>query len=534
MNLTSVDARINLDLIDRSAPKIQGNAGRGRRWTANALRSLGLLGSASSAVLAVLAATNLWNPGGWVAAVLLGGLGLASWSATALGRRTRKGAEEQRVAARAKAVAEARTAVNGYYDRYETERLKGILVASWEGASPQLHGLLKEALDTRKGHAKIVKETAWLRGQANDQPPSPSPTDVIRRATDQILAQTSDWDPPTLDALLLGEDWVVDSTQAQVPEHLSERDRLRHASAANRDRAGFSAHLVRSIHTAGKPAIRRWLERASTSEFLDEQEKTGLDAAWALLDSPPNVVVLGDYSSGKTSLIKRLLADAGAETPTSLHVEAGPTRSAAQRYAFGQMVLVDSPGLQSGQDNHDAMALEASQDAALAIVVLHVNLLIGDTASLDQVILGDRTRVGKAARTVFVIGRIDEVGADPQTAARDFLRRRQRKVEELLRIFESRGLAVEPEQVLTLSADPHGLVGDHTPVSRADYASESRAWDGVGTLCQPLLALEGDRLADLSAGAALDRGRSALLAAQSRLMLDHADIGVAQAPPGRG
>lgn len=524
LDLASEVAQIDIDLIDRSMPDIEGNAGWGRRGVANALRALGSLGSVTSAVLAVIATTNLWNPAGWVAAVTLAGLGLGSWLLTSFGRWTRRGAEGKRVAARSKAVADARGAVNVYFDECETRQLASILAKSWEHASPRLTALLGDALHTRNGCAALIAEAAWLRGQADAQPASPSSAEVIRRATLRVLAETDGWAPPTMDALFLGEDWVLEATDRVEPERLSDRDRERFLSVAEEERSDFSTLLAKAFPANCAGPIRQWLEGVAELQVLDQTARDELRASLALLDTPPNVVVLGDYSSGKTSLIKRMLADAGAPTPSSLRVGAGPSTSAVERYELGQMVLVDSPGLQSGQDHHDELASEALQGASLVIVVLHVNLLIGDPSRLRQLLLGHETKVGKVARTVFVIGRIDEIGVDPVRAARDFVGRRKRKQEELISILKSQGLDAGPGQVLALSADPYGLVGDRVPVAEADYVAAERVWDGVSSLCEPLLALNRARLKDLSAGAALDHARSVLRSAQRRLAMECAEI----------
>lgn len=178
---------------------------------------------------------------------------------------------------------------------------------------------------------------------------------------------------------------------------------------------------------------------------------------------------------------------------------------------------MDAPGLQSGRPGHDDEAVEASRNAALLIVVLHVNLLIGDTTALERLLLGDERRIGKAARTVYVIGRSDEVGSDPQHASREFLGRTRRKVEELRSILRSKGISPEHAIVLPLSADPYGLVGDRNPVTATDYPSDARLWDGVATLADPLLTIEEETRVGLSAAAALDRGRSSVMSIVQRL-----------------
>lgn len=529
LDLAVVDAQIDLGLIDRSGPDIQGAAGIGRRRVANLIKAVGLLSGTAGAVLGVIALTNFWNPVGWTVAAILAGLGALNAVANHFGKGSRKRAEEKRVAARAQAIAEARSEVNTFFEQCETSQLNRILGHSRARASRPLADLLADALHTRRGCTRLITEAAWLRAQADDQPPAASPADVIQRAAERMLAQAGTCNPSTADAISLGEDWVLDSTQRSTSEQLLEVDRQRLEGATNEARSEFSAHLAQTLRTGQAQWIGQWLGSTSTSDYLDLQARGEFAAALSLLDRQPVVVVVGDYSSGKTSLVKRLLAETLSETPMSLRVEAGPATSAPRRYRFGPLELVDSPGFQSGRDHHDATAMDASEEAALVIVVLHVNLLIGDTSGLERLLRGDETRVGKAARTVLVIGRIDEVGADPRIAARDFLVRRRRKVEELIGIFRSKGLVVSPGQVLTLAADPYGLVGDLSPVTRADYASESRIWDGVSTLCEPLIALSNDSLVDLSAAAALDRGRSALLSARHRLEAEIDDLEVAQA-----
>ncbi len=527
LGLARIDARVDLDLIDRSPFTIRGNAARGQRWSANVLRALGMFGGAASATLGILAVTNIWNPVGWVAAVVLVGTGAVSALVNFFGRRTRKGAESRRVTARAFAVAGARSTVNAFYDMCEARQLEVILARSRESAAALLNESLTDALHTRMGCTMLKAESVWMRGQAQNQPQTASASEVIRRAGARVLSQVDGWDPPSLEALLLGEDWIIDEMQEASPARISQLDHRRYTEATEQGQSGLSEFLHLDRASGDPGLIRRWLEGASAAASISPQERAELDAARLLLDTPPNVVVLGDYSSGKTSLIKRLLADAGTETPAALGVAAGSATSEASRYPFGAVVLVDVPGFQSGRSDHDAVAADATRDAALVIVVLHVNLLIGDTTRLERLLLGDESRVGLAPHTIYVIGRIDEIGVDPQLSARDFLARRGRKVDELLSILRSRGLDVRAGRVLPVAADPYGLVSDRTPVGREDYDSVNRLWDGIAALSEPLLALEHKSAVGLAASAALDRGRSALRSAHCRLQAEVIDLELA-------
>ncbi|GAA1510994.1 putative GTPase [Agromyces terreus] len=517
LGIAARDAQINIDLIERTTVAVRGSAGRGHRFGANILRGLGLLSGAASAALGILAVTNFWNPAGWVAGLIVVGTGVLSAVTGFFGRKARKAAESRRVTARASAIAAARGVVNSYYDSCESEQLARLLSACRESAAAELDALIRDAHHRRVGCATLRAEAEWLRYQATEQPVANSAADIIRRATDRMITRHRGWDPPSLDALLLGEDWLLPEDGDSTPDQYSDQDRDRYQLVAARDRSQFVSFLRDASLLSQAEEVEAWFDRALSAGALDESERAELVTARTLLREAPHVVALGDYSSGKSSLIKRLLAEAGVTTPSGLHVAGGAATDAASSYPVGSLILVDVPGLQSGRLGHDDAAVEASRNAALLIVVLHVNLLIGDSTPLERMLLGDEWRIGKAARTVYVIGRSDEVGSDPQHASREFLGRTRRKVEELRSILRSKGISAEQAIVLPLSADPYGLVGDRNPVTATDYPSEARLWDGVAALAGPLLTIEAETRAGLSAAAALDRGRSSVMSIVHRL-----------------
>ena len=528
LDIARVDAVIDLDLIERSGTTISGGAGIGGRRAANMLKAGGLLSSGTGAVLGAVALTQWWNPAGWTAAAILGGLGIASAVLGFFGKRTRKRAEERRAETRARAVADARSSVNAYFDDYETQQLVKVINEAWTNASEPASRLFLEALHIRTGCARLHAEAAWLREQAAAQPPVASPAQVIREASERLLA-TATWHAPNLEALLLGEDWIHDNTELDASSRLTESDQHLLVRAGESDRTAFAALLVDTFVDSQVEPVRNWIESVTTSGALDQLAQEELEHAKELLHETPKIVILGDYSSGKTSLIKRLLAEAGEETPPSLQVDARSVTSKANRYRFGPLELVDAPGFQSGNDKHDTLALEASKEAAVTVVVLHVNLLIGDTSRLERLLLGDAAAVGKAARTIFVIGRTDEIGLDPIISPSEFIVRRHRKTEELLSILDSRGLHVERSHVLALAADPYGLVGNRETVTASDYSASNRIWDGANSLYSPLLELSESTVAGMSASAAFDFGRSALLGARLRAQTETDDLEEARA-----
>lgn len=532
LEIAQLDASIELQQIDRSAIDIRGSAGIGRRRTGDVLKAGGLLSTGTSAVLGVIVLTNAWNPAGWTAAAILGGLGIASALLGYFGKRSRKRAEEIRAETRAQVMADARASVNAFFDECESQQLARIVSDSWESASSQLSVMLAEALHIRIGCRTLRAEAEWLRDQASNQDPVLSPAGVLSRASGRVLANAA-WNPPSLQAVLLGEDWIQDIRPEGEVARLSEASRrLLTTAAAAQDRS-LSTLLHAMFSSRDPEAVERWLASVARSDALDAAAIDAVRSAESLIRATPRVVLLGDYSSGKSSLIKRLLVEAGADVPSSLQVNARAATSRQTGYGFGHLELIDVPGFQSGKTEHDSLALAAAEASALTIVVLHVNLLIGDTAQLERLLHGDERRVGKANTTVFIIGRIDEIGVDPLVSPREFLARREQKIEELRSILDSRGLHIGRGQVLAVAADPHGLVGETVPTTVEDYSEENRTWDGVAALCVPLLAAGAETRNGMAAASALDLGRSALLAAQQRARAEVQDLEETQAETGR-
>src|SRR5438874_20777 len=69
--------------------------------------------------------------------------------------------------------------------------------------------------------------------------------------------------------------------------------------------------------------------------------------------SEPLVVLTGVHSSGKSALVKRLLADQSRPVPESLIVGGGPTSYEQSEYRLQGWTYLDTPGLESGRDHHD-------------------------------------------------------------------------------------------------------------------------------------------------------------------------------------
>ena len=101
-------------------------------------------------------------------------------------------------------------------------------------------------------------------------------------------------------------------------------------------------------------------------------------ATWAIVAITLSAVVgTGQYSSGKSSLIKALTD--GAVQPL---IDADIATGEVTEYEWdGAVVLVDTPGVQSGLRSHDELAMDAIGNADFILFVVTVNLF--DDASRD-------------------------------------------------------------------------------------------------------------------------------------------------------
>jgi len=80
-------------------------------------------------------------------------------------------------------------------------------------------------------------------------------------------------------------------------------------------------------------------------------------------DRPLTLAMAGEYSVGKSSIIKALT---GHDVP----VGAGVTTEAVRPYPYNDLLLIDMPGTLSGQMAHDAIARSAITDADLILFVV--------------------------------------------------------------------------------------------------------------------------------------------------------------------
>ncbi|MGM0931153.1 MAG: GTPase [Actinomycetota bacterium] len=146
---------------------------------------------------------------------------------------------------------------------------------------------------------------------------------------------------------------------------------------------------------------------AATRELGEELRNilSEMDAAVAqpLLDhlsidahSTPLLVFTGQYSSGKSTLIKALTDGAA-----SVVIGSGVSTDAVEEFDWdGDVRLVDTPGVHAGRPHHDEMAEKALQSADLVLFAVTVELFDDVLTGHLRDVLG---RLGKSRQTLIVI-----------------------------------------------------------------------------------------------------------------------------------
>lgn len=439
------EAKVNATAPKQKPVTVDGAAGWGWQWISNASRA-GKIGAtfASFETLGVS---------------LLVSLGLDQAQ-----KYTSEWAEASRSAARREALAEARAEVNAYFDAV-SEQLCKIIGDARNAALLNLLGpLLQKACvahaianETAQG-GEVATALASAQRNLGDL----GPEGALAAAAQRIEQQRY---PNRRDAgrlIWTGDDWIdgehtdhppadVCTAPPPVPWTLSASPQM---IGMGRTFAMLAAKQLDEIEAAG-PVI--------------EQLRT-----LALLDRP-SLVLAGDYNVGKTSLIRRFLAEAGKPIPDSLEVRADPTTRTATAHDLGGFWLVDTPGFGSGRTEDDEAAVEAIADASARLWLVDGAVRDDTLNRLCASLSEDRTsgRADQWARTLLVIGRGDELFGDPHIDPASYLARANGKKLEYVQALAERGIDFPLSRIFVIAADPYGRGETNT----------HRDWDGIDALC---------------------------------------------------
>ncbi|UEM02591.1 50S ribosome-binding GTPase [Skermanella rosea] len=249
-----------------------------------------------------------------------------------------------------------------------------------------------------------------------------------------------------------------------------------------------TSHITESLwaHLATFPATRE--------AVLEHLNRWNAFAATDVL----RVIIFGVYDAGKSSLLKRLLVEAGVPVPSWLTVSARRETFEALEIEAGNLIFVDSPGLKGGNDRHDDISRKALQLADAYLWVMPPQLVTSGQAEILGFLKGDffhckLPHEAVVGATIAVIGRMDEAGVDPPDSPegyRSIVATKTAEFEAMLRKAGIEGGLVGP---LCVAADPYQSVGN-LPDPELGLYDPGREWDGIDALQTALGRLGGDFL----------------------------------------
>ena len=474
------DTELDLKVLSSSwtATTVEGKAGSRWKHSAWGLRGGGILFGAAGAIGSIIL---LSNPVGWAIGLMVAG-SIASATFGWLGGKARKKAEARQLDARRLALTKVRRNVHRVYDQF-TNRVLEQAHSLARDASRQV---LRPAVENALVHRVVQRHCSSLRARftalSRDLTSRDEPQSLLSKVATTI---ERDAYPERSDAGVmhwLGEDWVDDPVGLKSARGSTDAGRTKAYDPTIFDRlfGGISDTFRRKADDVTPGSGSAWLKTACERCHRDPDAVDALSELHAIAASGrPRIHIVGDYSAGKTSFVKRLLTDGGSLLPETLEIRADPTTDSPLECDWDGVTLIDNPGFQSSESAHDENALRALSDASAIVYLFQPNLIVGDDGYMTTVLMGskDHGMIPRQNHTFFVVNRSDELGVDPADDSDAYRQLVQRKQSELSSALSKRNIAVTPDRVFCMASDPYGLVGNRTDVDASAF-DPYRDWDG--------------------------------------------------------
>ena len=235
-------------------------------------------------------------------------------------------------------------------------------------------------------------------------------------------------------------------------------------------------------------------------EHLVGAEQTAkLAAAWNEHAERDKVEVtfLGPYSSGKSTLLRRLIVDGGGQVPEWLTVSGRRETFELNAVDVGELTFTDAPGFAAGNELHDELAHDALALSDAFLLVVPPQLLTTDREVIGSVLSGGyfhgHPNTGVDAATIAVVAQADSMGVDPEDDVDGMRRLAERKRTELrAQLDEAAGIALHGLQTFSVAADPYEAQARQAQPQRSAF-DPYREWDGIADLAAALAALPARR-----------------------------------------
>lgn len=205
------------------------------------------------------------------------------------------------------------------------------------------------------------------------------------------------------------------------------------------------------------------------------------------------VTLLGPYSSGKSTLLRRLAVDCDVEIPNWLTVSARRETFELNAVDVGDLTLTDVPGFATGNELHDALAQDALALSDAFLLVVPPQLLTTNRELVGSIVSGEyffgEPRPGGDQAVIAVIAQVDSMGIDPEDDVEGMRNLAERKRVELIAQLENAaGVALPDLQVFCVAADPYEQQARRTHPQKSDF-DPYRGWDGMDVMGAALAAL---------------------------------------------
>ena len=368
------------------------------------------------------------------------------------------------------------------YDRFTENVMEQAHSHALKASGELLRGPVEQALVHRMVQASCSALRAELASLSGDLPRTAEPQ-VLLWELASILERDAYPEPPNAAAMhWLGEQWIDDPLGLKSAHGSTDAGRTKAYDPKIFDRlfSGIKDIFDRIADDVTPGSGNEWLKNAFERCAGDADAMEALSELRAIADrGRPRIHLVGDYSSGKTSFIKRLLIDAGSPVTETLEVRANPTTDTPREYDWDGVTLIDTPGFQTSEAAHTKNAFRALADASAVLYLFQPNLIVGEDEYMTTVIRGrkDRGMIPRQQYTFFIVNRSDELGVDPADDPDAYGQLVERKKTELSLALRSRNIAVASDRVCCMASDPYGLVGNRTDVDASAF-NPYRNWDG--------------------------------------------------------
>ena len=239
-------------------------------------------------------------------------------------------------------------------------------------------------------------------------------------------------------------------------------------------------------------AVLEMMER-----LVGAEQTAKLAAEWSEHAARDKVEVtfLGPYSSGKSTLLRRLVVDGGAQVPEWLTVSARRETFELNAVDVGDLTFTDAPGFAAGNELHDELAQDALALSDAFLLVVPPQLLTTNRELVGSILSGryffGEPRPGVDRAAIAVIAQADSMGIDPDDDVDGMRQLAERKRSELIaQLEDTAGVPLSELQVFCVAADPYEEQARQPQPQRSAF-DPYRDWDGIEALTAALAALPG-------------------------------------------